>query len=313
LLIFLFPPLFGEGYKSMRLILSGEIHQLTNNSFFYEFDKNTWGFLLYLFLIIIFKVIATSLTTGTGGVGGVFAPALFMGGISGAFFSKLINKISFIDVSESNFTLIGMAGLISGVVHAPLSAIFLIAEITGGYELFIPLILTSSLAYITVNIYQPHSIYTKKLAAKGELITHDKDKAVLTLLNVKEMIETDFISLHPDNNLETLVNAIKQSKRNIFPVVDKNNHFIGYVTLDEVRNMMFDKENYETVKVHSVMIIPQEIVLIEDSMETVMEKFNKSGSWNLPVVQNKSYIGFVSRSNVFNFYRNKLVEFSIDP
>lgn len=312
LLIFMFPPLFGEGYKSMKLILSGEIHQLSNNSFFYQFDNTSWMFLLYLFLIVIFKVIATSLTTGSGGIGGVFAPALFMGGISGAFFSKLINKISFVDVSESNFTLIGMAGLISGVVHAPLSAIFLIAEITGGYELFIPLILTSSLAYITVNIYQPHSIYTKKLAQKGELITHDKDKAVLTLLNVEEMIEKNFVTVYPDDTLEILIDAIKQSKRNIFPVVDNYNQFIGYVTLDEIRSIMFDKENYSKIKVHSVMIIPDEIVYVEDSMETVMDKFNKSGCWNMPVVQGKTYIGFVSRSNVFNFYRNKLVEFSAE-
>ncbi len=310
ILIFMFPPLFGEGYIFMKLILSGEISQLTNNSFFYDYKDDVWIFLGYLFLILVFKAFATSLTTGSGGVGGVFAPSLFMGGIAGAFFAKLINQISTANISESNFTLVGMAGIIAGVVHAPLSAIFLIAEITGGYALFIPLILTASISYITVNVFRPHSIYTKKLAQKGELITHDKDKAVLTLLNTKEVVETNFQQLHPEQSLGDLVKAISKSKRNLFPVVDENNSLIGIITLDDVRNIMFNKELYNEKLVSDLMVIPGAFVNLTDNMEKVMEKFNTSGMWNLPVLHNGEYAGFVSRSNVFNFYRKKLVEFS---
>jgi chloride channel protein, CIC family len=309
-LIFFFPPLLGEGYVFMKQILSGEITQLTNNSFFYDYKDDIWIFAGYLFLILIFKVFATSLTTGSGGVGGVFAPSLFMGGIAGAFFAKLVNHLSWAKISESNFTLVGMAGLIAGVVHAPLSAIFLIAEITGGYALFIPLIITSSLSYLTVILFRPHSIYTKKLAQKGELITHDKDKAVLTLLNVSEVIETNFISLKYSASLGDLVRAISQSARNIFPVLGENDELIGIVTLDDVRTIMFQKELYEKMTVLELMTIPSGIVEINDSMEQVMEKFSQTGLWNLAVVQDNKYIGFVSRSNVFNFYREKLVEFT---
>jgi chloride channel protein, CIC family len=294
----------------MKLILSGEISQLTNNSFFYDYKDDVWIFLGYLFLILMFKVFATSLTTGSGGVGGVFAPSLFMGGIAGAFFAKLVNHLSLANVSESNFTLVGMAGIIAGVVHAPLSAIFLIAEITGGYDLFIPLILTSSIAYITVNIFRPHSIYTKKLAEKGELITHDKDKAVLTLLNVQEVVETNFITIRHTDKLGDLVQAVSQSQRNIFPVIDEKNMLIGVVSLDDIRTIMFDKTKYDKVYVSQLMTIPSEYVYSTDSMEQVMNKFKKTGYWNLPVIKENVYVGFVSRSNVFNFYREKLVEFS---
>lgn len=310
LLVFLFPPLFGEGYKSMKFILSGEVHQLANNSFFYNYEENSWMFLVYLLLILLLKVFATSLTTGSGGIGGVFAPSLFMGGITGAFFAKLANKLSFVNVSESNFTLIGMAGIIAGIVHAPLTAIFLIAEITGGYELFIPLILTSSISYLTVNIFQPHSIYTKKLAQKGELITHNKDKAVLTLLSVREMIETNFLSLKQEDTLNEVVNKISESKRNIFPVVANDNKFIGIVSLDDVRSIMFNKDLYHKISVKELMTIPSELVFISDNMDTMMQKFHRTGLWNLPVIEDDKYIGFVSRSNVFNFYREKLREFS---
>ncbi len=309
-LIFLFPPLFGEGYIFMKYILSGEITQLANNSFFYGYKDDLWIFPMYLILILIFKVFATSITTGSGGIGGVFAPSLFMGGIAGALFARVVNQLSLANLSESNFTLVGMAGIIAGVVHAPLSAIFLIAEITGGYELFIPLILTSSIAYITVHIFRPHSIYTKKLAQKGELITHDKDKAVLTLLNVKEVIETNFITVKYNDSLGELVSAISRSKRNIFPVIDDANNLHGVVALDDVRTIMFNKDMYEKMTVQELMTIPPDFVQVADSMEVVMEKFNATGFWNLPVIDQNKYIGFVSRSNVFNYYREKLVEFS---
>lgn len=309
-LIFIFPPLFGEGYMSMKMILSGEIKSLANNSMFFEFKDDSWIFAGYLFLILVFKAFATSITTGSGGVGGVFAPALFMGGITGAFFVKMVNNFTSGSLIESNFILVGMAGIISGIVHAPLAAIFLIAEITGGYSLFIPLILTSAIAYLTVNIYQPHSIYTKKLAQKGELLTHDKDKAVLTLLNVRQVIETNFVSVSYKGTLGDLVEVISKSNRNIFPVIGENNTFIGMVLLDDVRSVMFKKDMYDKIRIQELMILPPEFVFLSDNMEQVMDKFNVSGLWNLPVVDNNQYIGFVSRSNVFNFYRQKLVEFS---
>jgi chloride channel protein, CIC family len=263
-----------------------------------------------LSLILIFKAFATSFTTGSGGVGGVFAPSLFMGGIAGAFFAKMMNQLSFANVSEKNFTLVGMAGIIAGVVHAPLTAIFLIAEITGGYELFIPLILTSSIAYLTVNVFRPHSIYTKKLALKGELITHDKDKAVLTLLNVREVIETNFEVVNHRDYLGNLVKSVSVSQRNIFPVTDDNNQFLGVVSLDDIRSIMFNRDLYGKITVEELMTIPSEFVYVTDTMETVMDKFNTSGLWNLPVIKDGKYVGFVSRSNVFNFYRKKLLEFS---
>jgi chloride channel protein, CIC family len=310
ILIFVFPPLFGEGYTFMKLILSGNVTQLTNNSFFYEYRQDFWVFAAYLFMILVFKVFATSLTTGSGGIGGVFAPSLFMGGIAGAFFSRLINHLSIGNISESNFTLVGMAGIIAGVVHAPMTAIFLIAEITGGYALFIPLIITSALSYLTVNIFRSHSIYTKKLALKGELLTHDKDKAVLTLLNVREVIETNFISVQEKQTLRDLVGAISKSSRNFFPVLDENKNLKGVVALDDVRPVMFNRDLYDTVTVQELMIIPEAYVSLSDHMEVVMQKFNSSGLWNMPVVNNGVYVGFVSRSNVFNYYRKKLVEFS---
>jgi chloride channel protein, CIC family len=205
-----------------------------------------------------------------------------------------------------------MAGLIAGVIHAPLTAIFLIAEITGGYELFVPLIITSSIAFLTVRYFQPHSLYTRKLAERGELITHHKDKAVLTLLKVENVVETNFSVVFPDRTLGELVKIIAKSNRNIFPVTDKEGFFLGIVPLDEIREIMFDRERYDKLRVRDLMIIPRQKVHLDDSMDTVMGKFRDSGLWNLPVVENGKYRGFVSRSNVFNVYRKMLIEFSED-
>jgi chloride channel protein, CIC family len=313
ILIFLFPPLFGEGYITMRAMLSGQPEDLLNDSIWgFIADDTGYLFIGFLIMVLVFKAIATSLTTGSGGIGGVFAPSLFMGGITGFVFARLINSLNWIKVSEYNFSLVGMAGLIAGVIHAPLTAIFLIAEITGGYELFIPLILTASISYLTVRYFQPHSLYTKRLAEKGDLITHHKDQAVLTLLRVENVLETNLIPVHPDQTLGELVNVIAKSTRNIFPVIDKDNKFLGLVPLDEVREIMFDREKYDILKVHEMMVIPQKVVNLEDSMEDVMNKFRKTGYWNLPVVDKGKYVGFVSRSNVFNVYRKMLIEFSED-
>jgi chloride channel protein, CIC family len=312
-LIFLFPPLFGEGYITMRSMLSGQPENLLDQSIWSIFvEDSQWLFMGFLIMVLLLKAIATSLTTASGGIGGVFAPSLFMGGITGFILARGINLTGWVKVSEHNFALVGMAGLIAGVIHAPLTAIFLIAEITGGYQLFVPLIITASISYLTVRYYQPHSLYTKKLAERGELITHHKDRAVLTLLKVENVIETNFRVVNPDQTLGELVKIIAKSPRNIFPVIDGDNNFLGLVPLDEIREIMFDREKYDVMKVSDVMIIPQKKVYLQDSMDTVMKKFRDSGHWNLPVVENDKYIGFVSRSNVFNVYRKMLIEFSED-
>jgi chloride channel protein, CIC family len=312
-LIFLFPPLFGEGYITMRAMLSGQPEDLLNESIWGFFvEQSEILFIGFLIMVLVFKAVATSLTTSSGGIGGVFAPSLFMGGITGFVFARLVNSTQFIKISEYNFALVGMAGLIAGVIHAPLTAIFLIAEITGGYELFVPLIITSSIAFLTVRYFQPHSLYTRKLAERGELITHHKDQAVLTLLKVENVVETNFSVVFPDRTLGELVKIIAKSNRNIFPVTDKEGFFLGIVPLDEIREIMFDRERYDKLRVRDLMIIPRQKVHLDDSMDTVMGKFRDSGLWNLPVVENGKYRGFVSRSNVFNVYRKMLIEFSED-
>ncbi|MGM0572344.1 MAG: chloride channel protein [Bacteroidota bacterium] len=310
-LIFLFPPLFGEGYYSMRGILSGQPEQLLDDSFYgHLIESGSMLFIDFMVLVLFFKAIATSLTIGAGGVGGVFAPSLFMGGIAGFIFSRTANFFSNLNISENNFTLVGMAGLIAGVIHAPLTAVFLIAEITGGYELIIPLILVASISYMTVIYFKPFSLYEKRLGEKGHLITHHKDHAVLTLLNVENVLETNFDQLLPDQTLGDLVKVIARASRNIFPVIDDQKRFLGLVRLDDVREIMFDQSQYDKLTVRDLMIQPRATVNSSDSMETVMHKFRNSGLWNMAVVDNGKYKGFVSRANVFNIYRKMLIEVS---
>jgi len=258
------------------------------------------------------KIIAMAITTGSGGIGGVFAPSLFMGGVTGFAFAKAINifSSSWVKLSESNFTLVGMAGLIAGVMQAPLTAIFLIAEITGSYGLFIPLIITASISYITIHYFEKYSIYAKKLAQHGDLVHQDKDKVVLTHMDIGRVIEKNLTPVDADASLGDLVKVIAKSKRNIFPVIDNQFHFMGVIMLDDVREVMFQKEKYNELFIKDLMIQPSEQVTLSDSMETVMEKFKTSGLWNLPVIEDSRYVGFVSRANVFNEYRKKLMEFT---
>ncbi|MGE0078839.1 MAG: chloride channel protein [Bacteroidales bacterium] len=310
LLIFVFPPLYGEGYEVLHALLDGRSSVVFENSLFYTLQDNYWLLLVGLVLLIAVKAVATAVTTGAGGIGGTFAPTLFIGGVSGFFVAKLINKFSFIDVSESNFTLIGMAGTMAGVMHAPLTAIFLIAEITGGYALFIPLIITSTISFLTIMYFEPHSIYTKGLAKRGELITHHKDKAVLTLLQVGRVVEKDFITVTPDETLGDLVGKISRSRRNIFPVVTTENVFVGVVLLDDIRPIMFDKEVYDSVSVKELMTVPPEFISVKESMDSVMKKFEEAGAWNLPVIDGDKYVGFVSKSKIFSAYRDVLIQFS---
>ncbi|RUT77937.1 chloride channel protein [Ancylomarina longa] len=309
-LIFLFPPLYGEGYNTIQALLSGSHTDIVNNSVFYFLRDNYWLLLGYVMMIILFKAIASSVTTGSGGVGGIFAPSLFLGGVSGFFVARFVNGFNFIKLSESNFTLIGMAGMMAGVMHAPLTAIFLIVEITGGYELFIPIMVTATIAYLTIMYFEPHSIYTKHLAKRGELITHNKDKAVLTLMKLGKVIETDLKQVSPDATLGELVKIISHSQRNIFPVIDEEDKLMGIVLLDDIRHIMFNPEMYDNIFVRNLMIMPPAILDADAPMDKVMRKFEETGAWNLPVTQDEKYLGFVSKAKIFNVYRRVLVHFS---
>jgi CIC family chloride channel protein len=311
-LVFLFPSLYGEGYEFINGALHGDYSLMFDNSLLSDFRDNIWVVLGLMIVIIFMKAIATSVTFGAGGIGGIFAPSLFLGTTSGLFFAKVINLTKVADVSESNFALVGMAGIISGILHAPLTAIFLIAEITTGYELFVPLMITSTLSYATARIFIPNSVYTYQLARRGELMTHHKDKAVLQLMRVDKLIERDFKSIDPDATLGDMVNLVSKAKRNIFPVIDDKNHFYGLVTLDVIRNVMFKPELYDEIKISEFMFQPLATVSPEDSMEEVANKFNKSGNYTMPVIKNEKYIGFVSRANVYSAYRKLLKDFSDD-
>jgi CIC family chloride channel protein len=260
--------------------------------------------------LVLLKVIASSSTNGAGGVGGIFAPTLFLGGINGYLVASILKKFVHIDLPDNRFVLVGMAGMMAGVMHAPLTAIFLIAEITGGYNLLIPLIITSTAAFITTRSFEKHSIYHVQLAKQGDLITHDKDKAVLMRMNWRKEIETDLLSVKPSDSLKRLVNVITRSKRNIFPVVDEFNILEGVVYLDDVREIMFKQELYDTTLVRDLMTIPPSYIDKKENIESVMEAFRNTGAWNLPVLDKGYYVGFISKSRIFSTYREMLVEFS---
>jgi chloride channel protein, CIC family len=311
LVILFLPPLYGEGYNTLDALLNGNPEEITYGSLFYGMQDNLWMFGIFLLLILVFKVAATSMTNGSGGVGGIFAPTLFMGGIAGYFIARIINLFSFAEVSERNFSLVGMAGMMAGVMHAPLTAIFLIAEITGGYGLLVPLIITSTIAFITIMYFEPHSIYTIRLAQRGELITHHKDKAVLTLIDMDKVIEKDFRTLSPADKLGDLINDISRSKRNIFPVIS-NEMLVGIVLLDDIRHIIFNTEMYETTYVRDLMIMPPAHVEPNESMDEVMKKFEETGTWNLPVIKNGKYVGFLSKSKLFSVYRKWLLDITAE-
>ena len=310
LLIFLFPPLFGEGYNTLSSLLNGKGMALLDGSMFYPVRDHYLLLLFFLVLILIFKVVAMSATTGGGGVGGVFAPSLFMGGITGFFLSKVVNFFFEGRLPESNFALAGMAGVMAAVMHAPLTAIFLIAEITGGYAFFVPLMITAIIAYLTIIPFEPHSIYTKRLAAHGELITHDKDKAVLSRLSIEKLIETNFNTIGPDATLGDFVKLVSKSTRNVFPVIDHDNLFLGVVFLNDVREIIFKPELYDSTYVSTLMFMPDAYVDRHATMEDVATRFQETAHYNLPVLDQGKYVGFVSRANVFSAYRKMVKEFS---
>jgi CIC family chloride channel protein len=308
IMLYLIPPLYGEGYGLINKLLNGNaIAALEDIPYNIDFT-NVWMVILFLLLITFFKAIAMTITFSAGGVGGIFIPTLVMGSALGNVFSKIINQFGF-HVSETNFTLIGMTGLMAGVLHAPLTAIFLIAEITGGYDLFVPLMLVSAISFAFTKYFISNSIYTLELAKRGELITHNKDKNVLMMMRIDTLIETNFITIQPQMSLGAMLkNAVSKSNRNIFPVIDSNKHFIGTVLLDDIRSIMFDEEMYEKVTVETLMKRAPELIFYNDSVEAIMQKFKESGAWNLPVVRKGTYVGFISKSKLLNTYRNKLIE-----
>ena len=310
LLIYLFPPFYGEGYNTIMSLLHGDASIVFENSVFNSFADNYFIYIMFFVGLVLLKVIASSSTNGAGGVGGIFAPTLFIGGVTGFIVASLLNRFAGVDLPDNRFVLVGMAGAMAGVMHAPLTAIFLIAEITGGYALLIPLIITSTIAFITTRAFEPHSIYHVQLAARGELITHDKDKAVLTMMDWRREIERDLIKVRSADTLGELVKIISRSKRNIFPVVDEYNILEGVVLLDDVREIMFNSELYDTTTVRDLMTIPPSYLDLSESIETVMETFEKTDAWNLPVLDKGFYVGFISKSRIYATYRELLVQFS---
>lgn len=316
-LIFLLPPLYGEGYGSIINLLTGDASDIFNGSLFYANRQDALYVLLFIFALGLMKPIATSATNGAGGVGGTFAPSLYVGCMAGFFFVFLLNHFGAfhgeMPLSTKNFTLMGMAGVMAGVMHAPLMAIFLTAEMTGGFDLFLPLLVVSATSYGTSRLFVPYGIYTRRLAQRGELLTHQKDQSVLTLLKMDSVIETDLISVRPEMSLKDMVDVISRSSRNLFPVVDDENTLIGVVLLDDIRNIMFRTDLYRRLTVDRFMARPVAKIIVGSPMESVMKTFDDTGAWNLPVVDEEGhYLGFVSKSKIFNSYRQVLKHYSYD-
>ena len=315
LLVFLMPPLYGEGHEVINHLKEGHPELSLSSNIFGWHLENPWVVIFLLGGLVLFKVVATSVTFGAGGVGGIFSPMLFMGGVMGNCFARIINQLDFLPykLPLANFTLIGMTALMTGVLHAPLTAIFLIAEVTGGYVLFVPAMLTAVVSFAIAKYFNKYSIYTMELGRKGELVNQDKDQAILTLMDMEPIIETNFVPVYTDMLLKDVVyEAIAKSSRNIFPVLDRDTQeFKGVILLDDIRHLMFQKELYEKVSVIEMMQAPPaRIEMDTDRMTQVMDKFQQTGAWNLPVVKEGKYIGFISKSKLLTVYRRKLIYFS---
>lgn len=312
-MLYFIPPLYGEGLSFTKDLFDGNHLHALGSTLFDDYLNNIWVIILLLIGFTIFKAIAMTTTFAAGGIGGVIVPTMVMGSALGNVVAKVINNIGLgFQVSESNFTLVGMAGLIAGVIHAPLTAIFLIAEITGGYELFVPLMITVAISYMITKNYMEHTIYTRELAERGDLLTHDKDKNVLTLMKLDHVIEQNFVQLHPNMSLgEMLHKGVAKSSRNLFPVVDEQKRLVGIILLDNIRDIMFDQSLYNSTTVETFMHYPPDYIVYEkDNMQTVMQKFQDSGAWNLPVLKDEKYYGFVSKSKLLTAYRRELINFT---
>ncbi|SFA80325.1 chloride channel protein [Algoriphagus aquimarinus] len=309
IMVFFLPPIYGEGYDTLNTLIDGNSSQLLEKSPFFSLIENPYLIIIFLAFIILVKPIAAAVTLGAGGSGGIFAPSLYVGGILGFLFAYSSNLFNFtIPLPLAHFTLVAMCGVMAGAQHAPLSAIFLIAEITGGYELFIPLMFVSAISYVTKTAYQKDSIYMIQLKEKGRHLPESKDQELLELITITNVIERDLLPIHPDSKLKDLISLVKISKRNIFPVVDEHKALRGIVTLDDIRDIMFDKEKQEVMLIKELMHSPPEILLATENMQKAMEKFELSGAWNLPVIEEGKYLGFVSKSRIFNAYRKRLIK-----
>lgn len=308
IIVFFLPPIYGEGYDTLNILIEGNSGQLLEKSPFFSLIDTPYLIIIFLIFIILVKPIASAVTLGSGGSGGIFAPSLYVGGILGFLYAYSSNLFDFtIPLPLAHFTLVAMCGVMAGAQHAPLSAIFLIAEITGGYELFVPLMFVSAISYITKTAYQKDSVYSLQLKEKGRQLPETKDQELLDLITISHVIERDLLPIHPEAKLKDLISLVKISKRNIFPVVDEKRGLRGIVTLDDIRNIMFDREKQENMLIRELMHSPPEILLVTENMQTAMEKFELSGAWNLPVIEEGKYLGFVSKSRIFNAYRKRLI------
>ena len=313
LLIFLFPPLYGEGYNFLSPLLNGSVADFGGQTPLAQLLQWRWAIPVFFLLVMLLKVFSMTFTNSGGGVGGTFGPTLFVGALAGFVLASTVNLVKADSVPVSNFVLVGMGGLMAGVMQAPLTAVFLIAEISGGYGLLVPLILTSAISFGFTRFFEKYSIYTKRIAANGELLTHEADKAVLTLLKSGSLLETDFQTVPIDATLRELVEAVSASERSLFPVLDSRGRFQGYVSLADIRKDMFRQELYDTRHVYNYMRSAPEYIGVDEPMDSVMRKFEKTGAWNLPVVDDKRfYVGFLSKSKIFNAYRQELKDFSRD-
>jgi len=307
IIYFVFPPLFGEGYKSVKLVANGNLNNFSDNTTIFSLLNQNWALVVFTASIVLFKPIAAAITIGSGGNGGNFAPSLFTGAYLGFFFSKLMNHIPMIKIPEGNFSLVGMAGVLSGVMYCPLTAIFLIAEITNGYELFIPLMIVSSLSFFIVKSYEPFSMDTKKLALEGQIFTQKKEKNILTTIRLEEMLQDNYESIEADKRLKDLIELIKKSEKNIFAVVDGKGRFAGIIEMNDIKQKLFQPDQFDKISIKSIMKKPAAILYEDQDMHNVMEKFDITQSWYLPVLNNeKKFVGFISKTNLFDKYREIL-------
>ncbi|MFC6998175.1 chloride channel protein [Rufibacter roseus] len=308
LLIFIFPPLFGEGYESIKDLSQGQLHRLFQPELYAQVQNNQWFLLLFIGAIALAKVVATSVTLAGGGNGGNFAPSLFVGGYVGFFFSRLVNMVSDYRLPEDNFTVVGMAGILAGVMYAPLTGVFLIAEITQGYDLIIPLMVVAATSYALVRWFEQFPMDTRELAKKGQILTQNRDLNILRSLTMEQLIEKNFHELSPETSLGKIVEAITHTKRNMFPVVSPtDNSLLGIILLDDLKEVMFKTELYDKLSAQNLMKLPPDFVHLQEDMPSVMRKFDHSGAWNLPVVDQGRYVGFISKSSVFMTYRKFLL------
>ena len=312
LIIYLFPSLFGEGYPSTKIIADGQVEALIKSSIFSGYRSEKWAIVLYVTAIVLIKPIATSVTLGAGGNGGNFAPSLFVGCHLGFVFARIINISGLAKVPEANFSIVAAAGILSGVMYAPLTGIFLIAEVTGGYELIIPLMMVSTLSYAMVQHFEPYSLEVKNMVERGDIFSRDKDRNILLLLKTENIIETNFATIKPTASLRELIEEIKHSNRNLFAVVNEDGQLEGILTLDDVREVMFDPKLYNKIHVQDLMKPPPSVLFVNESMSEVMKKFDKTNAWNLPVVDGTTYVGFISKSTIFSKYRSELISMSGD-